>query len=82
MSGAGGRYSIKKHLHIMTKKTTFPFLLLIQFERISPYGQGAGSETLEEAGGHSNDEPRDWGKTTALGCFFLCKLCSGKKDKM
>ena len=32
------------------------------------------NQNHEESG---DQEPRDWGKLTALGCFFLCKLCSG-----
>ena len=46
---------------------------------------GAGAELCRGQNvTHQEEEQgentRDWGKLMALGCFFLCKLCSGKND--
>ena len=37
-----------------------------------------GQELSDQATEEQGEQTRDWGKLTALGCFFLCKLCSGK----
>ena len=39
-------------------------------------GAGAGQEDSCEAGAGAG-QPADHGKLLALGCFFVCKLCSG-----
>ena len=39
-------------------------------------GAGAGQEDSCEAGAGQRQQP-DHGKLLALGCFFVCKLCSG-----